>query len=503
MLTYGDNTKGREAVSRFDEMYMEIKKYFDKGEFAKAVEIAQLTARTMNIPADKKYLYHEALAMSYLMSGDWQNGWPHVKRCMELGNTPSYREKRCQLFSDLLVYLHFLPDLPDEEMIAKHREYGTLFGDINQYVPEKSKHAQHKKIRVGYLSPDFYEHIVTNFAIQLYSAYDREHFEVHLYHTGGNHNSVTDWLAKLADGWHDLHGRTAAEIAAHIYEDEMDILVDLAGHTKGGLTLRAMAYKPAPIQLSGIGYFDTTGLPAVDYYITDNYCDPPGNERFFTEKLLRLPHSHFCYTPPETVLLCQNEWHLHQPVVFGSFSNFFKLNDAILQTWLKILRQVPDSRLLLKNVHPKQEELDDMQRRLSRLGFPMERVELRLASKYYLHEYADMDIALDPYPYPGGGTTCEAIYMGVPVISRYGQRHGSRFGYSILQNIGLEELTAATEEEYIEKAVQLAAAPELLQDLHANLRQLMQSSPLMDARGYLEAMQSRFIRIYRAWLEEN
>lgn len=488
-------------MSRFDQMYQEIKKYFDQREFAKAVEIAQLTARTMNIPQDKKFLYHEAVGMSYLMAGKWQEGWPHVRKCMEYGDVPQYRDIRRQVFSDLLVYLHFLPDLPDEELFAKHKEYGTLFADIQPFVHDRQKHAVHNKIRIGYLSPDFYEHIVTNFAVQLYSAYDREHFEVHLYNTGGTHNNVTDWLAGMADGWHDLHGRRAEEIAAAIYADEIDILVDLGGHTKGGLPLRAMAYKPAPVQMSGIGYFDTTGLPTVDYYITDNFCDPPGNERLFTEKLLRLSKSHFCYTPPEAVLRCKDNWQLHKPVVFGSFSNFFKLNDEILRTWLKILKRVQDSRLLLKNVHPKQKELDEMQERLVRLGFPMERVELRLAAQYYLHEYADMDIALDPFPYPGGGTTCEAIYMGVPVISRYGSRHGSRFGYSLLCNMGLEELTAATEEEYIEKAVNLAGSPELLQDLHANLRHIMQTSPVMDAKGYLADIQSAYRRIYHSWLE--
>lgn len=488
-------------MSRFDQMYQEIKKYFDMGEYDKAVEIAQLTARTMNIPLDKKYLYHNALAMSFFMAGKWQEGWQHVLRFIEYGDVPLYREERRRIFSNLLVFLHFLPDLPDEEIFAMHREYGRLFADIKQYTHEKAKHAKHKKLKIGYLSPDFYEHIVTNFAIQLYSAYDRERFEVYLYNTGGTHNNVTDWLSGMADGWYDLHDRNAEEAAAKIYDDEIDILVDLAGHTKEGFTLQVMSYKPAPIQMSGIGYFDTTGLPSVDYYITDNYCDPIGNERLFTEKILRLQHSHFCYTPPETVLACKKKWHLHKPIVFGSFSNFFKLNEEILQTWLKIIRQIPDSRLLLKNVHPKQKELDDMQKRLSQLGFPMERVEVRLATQYYLHEYADMDIALDPYPYPGGGTTCEAIYMGVPVISRYGKRHGSRFGYSLLCNMGLEELTAATEEEYIKIAVSLANSPELVQDLHANLRQIMQESPVMDVKGYLKEMQRLYEDVYYEWLE--
>lgn len=487
-------------MSRFDQMYQEIRKYFAKGEYEKAIEIAQLTARTIIIPQDKKFLYHEAVAMSFLMSGKWREGWSHVRRCMKYGDTPVYRENRRQVFSNLLTYLHFLPDLPDEEIFAMHWEYGNLFADIEQYTHDKNNHARHKKIKVGYVSPDFYQHIVTHFAVQLYAAYDHERFEVHLYNTGMTHNAVTNWLSGLADGWHDLHGYKASEIAAQIYADEIDILVDLGGHTKGGLPLRAMAYKPAPIQMSGIGYFDTTGLPAIDYYLTDNYCDPAGNEKLFTEKLLCLPHSHLCYTPPETVMGCKAEWHLHKPIVFGSFNNFFKLNDAILQTWRKIMEKVPDSRLLLKNVHPVQKELDELYNRMKDMGFAMERVELRLATNDYLDEYADMDIALDTFPYPGGGTTCEAIYMGVPVVSRYGTRHGSRFGYSLLCNMGLEELTASTEEEYIERAVSLAKSPNLVQDLHANLRQIMQASPVMDAKGYLRDIESAYMGIYNDWL---
>lgn len=487
-------------MSHWEQMYEEIKTHYNRGEYHKAVEIAELTARSIDIPRDQRYLFHEAIGMSFLMGGNFAEGWQHIQKAMSFEDLPEFRENKRQVYSNLLVFLHFLADITDEEIFARHQEYGHLFNDIQPYHHEKDRHIAHKKIKIGYLSPDFYEHVVTNFAIQLYSAYDRNRFEVHLYNTGGTHNEVTEWLAELADGWHDLHEKKEADIARHIYADELDILVDLAGHTKGGKTLRVMAYKPAPIQISGIGYFNTTGLPAVDYYLTDNYCDPPGNEKFFMEKLLRLSHSHFCYTPPESVLQCTRKWKLHSPIVFGSFSNFFKLNDATLNTWLKIIRQVPGSKLLLKNTHNSDWEEIRLRERLLALGFMEGQFELRPATQYYLDEYADMDIALDPFPYPGGGTTCEAVYMGVPVVSRYGTRHGSRFGYSLLSNMGLEELTAATEEEYINKAVSLAGEPVLLQELHDNLRQIMQASPVMDVKKYLTDVQNAYEDIYRIWL---
>ena len=487
-------------MSRFIQMYKKIKEYYDKGEFDKAAEIGELTARTIRIPNEQKFLFHEAMAMSLLRGGHGHEAWQHIYRAMACDDLPEYRHAKQRLYSNCLVYLHIIPELSDDELFRMHAGYGELFNHIQPYEHDWQRHAAHKKIKIGYISPDFYEHIVTNFAIQLYSAYDRSRFEVYLYHTGYNHNNVTDWLKNLADGWYELKGKAPAEAARQIFDDGIDILMDLSGHTKGGYTLQVMSYKPAPIQISGIGYFNTTGLPAVDYYLSDKYCDPPGNEALFTEKLLRLSHSHFCYTPPETVLECKRKWQRHNPVVFGSFSNFLKLNDRTLSTWKRIMDSVPGSRLLLKNVRKGQRELNDLAQRMSTLGFAMERVELREGSLYYLDQYADMDIALDPFPYPGGGTTCEAIYMGVPVITLYGRRHGSRFGYSLLSNIGLEELTARTEAEYIEKAVGLALAPELLTDLHANLRELMRASPVMDVKNYMAEVQAVYKEIYRSWL---
>ena len=485
-------------MSRFGQMYREMFKAYQEENYQKVVEIGELTARTMPIAGKDAYYFHEMMTSCMFLLGRGEDACWHLERALRPEALPDNREKCWHFCSDALVWLHFFPQIQDKQVFAMHRLYGTLFAHIPRYRHDRRR--KHTKIRIGYLSLDFYEHIVTNFAVQLYSAYDKERFEVHLYSIGNVHNEVTDWLSSMVDGWHDLQGRTASEVAAQIYADEIDILVDLAGHTHKGRTLQVMVYKPAPVQLSGIGYFNTTGLSEVDYYIADGYCDPPGNESLFTEKLLRLPHSHFCFTPSEDVLNCKREWQLHEPRVFGSFSNFFKLNDYTLQLWLRIIRSVPGSRLLLKNVRPDQEEIEVMTARMLALGYRPEEMELRPGSKFYLDEYHDMDIALDPYPYPGGGTTCEALYMGVPVVSRYGRRHGSRFGYSLLCNMGLEELTAATEEDYVSTAVNLANSPEILQELHSNLRQIMQESPVMDSAGYVREMQAAYSRIYKEWL---
>lgn len=488
-------------MSRFGQMYREMFNAYQKKEYQKVVEIGELTARTIPIANQDAYYFHEMMTSCMFLLGRGGEACWHLTRALRSEALPENREKCWHFCSDALVWLHFFPEIPDKQVFAMHKLYGTLFDHIVRYQHERSRHSRHAKIRIGYLSLDFYEHIVTNFAVQLYSAYDKERFEVHLYSIGNVHNEVTDWLSGMVDGWHDLKGMTDSEVAAQIYADEIDVLVDLAGHTHKGRTLQVMVQKPAPVQLSGIGYFNTTGLPEIDYYIADGYCDPPGNETLFTEKLLRLPQSHFCFTPSEDVLNCKRQWQLHTPRVFGSFSNFFKLNDYTLRVWLRIIRSVPGSRLLLKNVRPDTDEIEQMAARMLAIGYRQEDFILRPGSKSYLDEYNDMDIALDPYPYPGGGTTCEALYMGVPVITRYGRRHGSRFGYSLLCNMGLEELTAATEEDYVKTAVNLANSPELLQDLHSNLRTIMQHSPVMDGAGYVAAMQDAYTKLYGSWLK--
>ena len=487
-------------MNHFAQFYRQMSAAYQAGQYEKVVEIGDFVARTLPIDAVDRFVFHEAMAASLLLSGRWQEACHHFERAMRVESGAAELEKQRLFCSDFLVWLHFWPGVSDEALFAMHCLYGSLFRSIVPYTHIRSKKQGLRKLRIGYLSPDLYEHVVTNFSVQLYAAYDKRRFEVYLYHLGDIANEVTEWLQGMVDGFRHLPTQSAQEIAAQIYADDIDILVDLSGHTNKGCTLQVMAYKPAPVQVSGIGYFNTTGLAAVDYFLTDDYCDPPGNEKFFTEKLWRLSHSHFCFTPSEDVLHCRSQWQRHESVVFGSFSNFFKLNDELLTLWLRIIRQVPGSRLLLKNVRPELREVEKMALRMQKLGYQEAEFVLRPGTKYYMDEYFDMDIALDPYPYPGGGTTCEALYMGIPVISCYGTRHGSRFGYSLLKNIGLEELTANTAEEYVERAVMLARSPELLTELHHNLRAIMLASPVMDAKNYVEEIQAGYEQMYQEWL---
>ena len=217
-------------------------------------------------------------------------------------------------------------------------------------------------------------------------------------------------------------------------------------------------------------------------------------KNYFTEKIIELPHSHFCFTPiknfPEHHHVQKSE------IVFGCFNNFSKVTNSMLKAWQKILSAVPKSKLILKHkIFDNDEGKNFVRQKLSQMNFDLNRIELRSFSKNYLEEYNEIDIALDTFPYTGGVTTCEAIYMGVPVVSMYGDRHGTRFGYSILKNIGIEELAVKNFSEYVERAVMLAADKELLSVLHKNLRTMMKNSSLMNGKLYAEEVENFYLQI--------
>ena len=326
-------------------------------------------------------------------------------------------------YSNYLFNLNYLADISLDEISAEHLKYNDFFQNIKPY---KHEFKPKGKIRVGYISPDLREHVVLNFSYAFFNNYDKSVFEVYCYAYGKEDDYSLDIKNKV-DNWRNITEYSYVEIAELIYQDNIDILVDLAGHTKNNL-LPVLAYKPAPIQISGIGYFNTTGLKSVDYYLSDIYCENEGlNDKYFSEKMLILPETHWCYSPLKEFpdINKKND----EYVVFGSFNNFTKTSDEILLLWKEILQRVDKSKLVLKsNIFSNDYGVKKISNRLINLGFDLERVELRPESRNYLEEYNDINIALDTYPYVGGGTTCEALYMGTPVITLVGDRHGSRFG---------------------------------------------------------------------------
>ena len=411
-----------------------------------------------------------------------------VRRAVQIfataGDTAPAFDDKCRMYSSYLMALNSLP-LDEAELFAAHRRYQALFDDIKKYT--HARRNRHRKIRIGYISSDFHRHVMFFFFYQLAAAHNAAMFELYAYYLDERHDKFTQMLKPCFTVWRDVKNWSFAAVAKQVYADEIDVLVDLAGHTSGS-GLPVLAYKPAPVQISGLGYMTTTGLNTVDYLIGDVYVDPPRKQpdTYLTEKPLRLT-SLFCYTgqsnlPSATDAPCRSVGY----VTFACFNQYHKITDEILLLWREILRLIPGSRLLLKNMSFEDEKIRHYARiRLTRLGFSGEQIRLETPSWEYMTDYLQTDIALDTYPYTGGGTTCDALYMGVPVVSLYGERRGSRFGLSILSAAGLGELAVTSGDEYVKKAVALARDAEFLSALHRNLRQLMLRSSLMDTRHYI------------------
>lgn len=330
------------------------------------------------------------------------------------------------------------------------------------------------------------------------TAYDRDRFEVFAYSLADRTDECGEKLRVQVDAWRDIHGMDYAKAAEIIRKDGLDILFDLGGHSSGS-GLPILVFRPAKIQISGLGYMATTGLSQVDYFLTDEYVDPKGlHDELFTEKLLYVK-SQFCFSPENEMResagapVKKNGY-----ILFGVFNHYRKFTDEVIRAWGEILRQVPDSKLLIKcQLLYSPENIDTVYARMEALGVDMDRVIFEPATVEYLSRYLDVDIALDTYPYPGGGTTCDALYMGVPVITRYSSRRSTRFAYGMLSAIGIPELGAVTMEGYIEKAVALARDRELLDMLHRGLRGMMKVSPLMDSKSYMRNLESCYRRIVR------
>ena len=392
----------------------------------------------------------------------------------------------------------FVSNYMETDLEEMEKLYGAYRKTLQNIKPYRRVFYAHRRLRAGYLSADFRCHPVAYFAAALLEQFDRDQFEVYCYAA-----NEEDWISRRfqqsVTSWKNVKGSSLRDIAAVIREDEIDILVDLSGHTNGSL-LPVLAWQPATVQLSGIGYFNGTGLKNLDGFLSDRYCAQDAlAAHYFTEPLLQLPDTHFCYSllqnmpDPVKPAFLENGY-----ITFGCFNNFAKLTDAMLGLWLEILHKVPNARLFLKHhLFNHAEGRAFARQRLDLLGFPLDRIDFQSYTADYLSEYHKVDIALDTYPYTGGLTTFEALYMGVPVISLYGKRHGSRFGYSILQNAGIGELAVDKGELYVTKAVALAKDHSLLILLHKNLRHMVTASPLMDAEGYTKAVEDLYQKLWK------
>jgi len=362
-----------------------------------------------------------------------------------------------------------------------------------------------RRLRIGYLSADFRRHSVAHFIEPLIRHHHRDLCEVYCYASVPNADEVTERLAQLADVWRNVRHVPDAAVEEQIRRDGVDILVDLAGHTSDHRLL-VFAKKPAPIQVTYLGYPNTTGMRCIDYRITDALADPPGNERWYVEQLLRLPNGFLSFVAPHGAPAVNpppfvSKGHL----TFGCFNAMAKIQPGLIELWSDILKVVPGSRLLLKNESLADDQVQHMLlRSFRRHGVAADRLILhgRIPSQCdHLALYHDVDIALDTFPYNGTTTTCEALWMGVPVISLYGELHASRVGLSLLSRLDLTDLAAATSGQCLSVATALARDESRLERLRYALRGLVQER-LCDAEGFAASVEEAYRDIWRAWCAE-
>ncbi|MGD0088971.1 MAG: FkbM family methyltransferase [Planctomycetota bacterium] len=410
---------------------------------------------------------------------------------------------RSDLASNVLFTLNCQPRGDAAEIAAAHKEWGARWAPASQARQAHANAADpDRKLRIGYVSPDLRSHSVAYFFEPILEAHDPAKVELFAYAEVLKPDFVTARLKHRFKEWRSTLGLNDQEMAGLVSQDRIDILVDLAGHTAYN-RLPAMGLKPAPVQVTYLGYSNTTGMTMMDYRLTDALADPPALQALYSEELVRLPNCFLCYRPPEGTLAVAASPAARGQVTFGSFNAAHKVNYRAIALWARILKALPSARLFLKCFSLADEGVREKYRaHFAGQGLGRDRVELLAFEPdrtHHLSLYGEVDIALDPFPYNGTTTTCEAAWMGVPTITLTGDRHVSRVGTSILSCLGLQELVAATEEEYVAKAVALAGDLSRLGNLRATLRQRMAASPLCDAAGFTHALECAYRAMWQRW----
>ena len=405
-----------------------------------------------------------------------------------------------QLHSNLLLTLHYHPDYSPADLLREHRAWAERHVAPLAAVrrPHANDRALDRVLRVGYVSPDFREHPVARFVLPLFREHDRQQVEVFAYSDVTAADPVTGMVRRHVDQWRDVATLRDMELADAIRADGIDILVDLAAHS-GHNRLLTFAHKPAPVQVTYLAYCSTTGVDAIDYRVTDRFLDPPGEPQHYTETSIRLPHCYWCYSEPPLGRPTADR--RAGPPTFGCLNNYAKVTDLTLALWARLLKSVPEAQLLLyarTGAHR-----DRVHRALHEAGVDESRATFvgRQSLALYLETYRDIDVALDPHPYGGGTTTCDALWMGVPVVSLAGRTAVSRAGATLLSHVGLERLVARSEEQYLERAAELIRDQGSLAELRRQLRHSLESSPIMDALQFTRGFEAALRSAWRAWCE--
>ena len=482
------------------------KQLTDAGQLDDAIEFAR-EALTLLAP-HARGIAHNQLANALTLKGELTEAIANFQIAISL------EVENAMMNSNYVFALNYggQPDLT--AIFQEHKKFGEKFESfvprmyVNPLQVKASASAftnSKRRLRIGYVSPDFNDHAVGKFIEPVLAAHDTNKFEVFCYYNKPRVDEATKRMQSVVANWRMTADMSDDELARMIQADAIDILVDLSGHT-GLNRLLVFARKPSPIQVTWIGYPNTTGLSTMDYRITDAFADPIGaTEALHTEKLVRMPECFSCFKPPS------NAPHVSAlpavargTITFGSFNNFAKITPEVMRVWIAILARVPGSRLVLKNWCLDNDRMKTfMLDAFVRYGATPGQVELwnpNTSNVDHLNCYNSIDIGLDPFPYNGTTTTCDALWMGVPVITLAGVSHVGRVGVSQMSNLGLQELIAHDTDHYVDIAVALANDVPRLAALRGAMRVRMSASPLMDAPRLTKNLEAAYDNMWSVYL---
>ena len=436
------------------------------------------------------------LARALKDSGEIEEAVERYREALQLQNDS-------RVHAALIFALHYLPDIDPGELLAEHRKWNELYAQplAAEIRPHTNDRSPNRRLRVGYVSPDFSDHPVGRCLLPVLTHRDRAQFEIYCYSGVMKPDELTGKFKKQADVWREAHSLSHEDLARQIRDDRIDVLVDLAVHTAGSRLL-TFARKPAPVQVTWLGWPGTTGMDAIDYRLSDPYLDPPASgDEFYSEKTMRLRDSFWCYEPSmgdvsvNSLPVRKNGY-----ITFGCLGNFWKVNDSMIDIWARLLLQVPRSRLLIRAPlgGPRRRLIEKFNRR----GIATDRIEVaeRVPLQEYWELYHRIDITFDTTPYGGHTTAMDSLWMGVPVVSLIGRLPVGRAALSILSNLQLQDLAVPTSDQYVNVAANLAFNLPRLAELRSTLRQHLRDSALMDAPKFARNLEAAYRQMWHNWL---
>lgn len=480
------------------EYLEEIKTAFKNGNYKIAENIlseaAKFLAHSSNLSECEIYLW-EKFGEHLISTGEIE------KLSASLLNLIKIHSWNSKVHSDMLFTLHHLPNIDQQKIFEEHIKWAQIHAPVdNSEIGHDNDVDPNRRLRIGYISPDFRTHPIAFFIAPVIFSHDRQKVEVYGYGNVAKPDATTESLKSLFDNYRNILGLDDRALVDLIREDRIDILIELAGHTNDN-NLTVLAQKAAPIQVSYLGYPGTTGMTQIDYRMVDEVVNVNGSQKFYTEELIYLHSPFTCYNNtelPTSPLPAERNGY----ITFGSFQNNCKINRDVISVWAEILKIQKNSRLLLRFAKGNEPSVREFYyKQFESLSIPRQRVEIRGWLPYieHLQQYEGVDIALDAFPFNGHATICDALWMGVPTISLASETFASRLGLCMLKSVGLDFFSAQTTKEYIAKAVSLAQNIPSLSKIRATMRQRMLASNLYNPKILVSAMEDAYRKMWHKW----